>query len=113
VSPDLHHLNNQWISTEPHRAWEAEPEWMLRGACNGVRGDLFFPSRGESSKEAKAICSGCEVRETCLDYALEHGEKWGVWGGASERERRKIRHDLGGTRAIKRERVLRDVARPL
>jgi WhiB family redox-sensing transcriptional regulator len=56
-----------------------------------VEADLFFPERGASTKEAKAVCAACTVRETCLEYALAHGEKHGIWGGKSERERRRIR----------------------
>jgi WhiB family transcriptional regulator, redox-sensing transcriptional regulator len=52
---------------------------------------LFFPERGASTKEAKSVCHGCEVRPECLEYALRHGEKFGIWGGMSERERRRLR----------------------
>src|ERR1700739_605766 len=57
----------------------------------GVDPDLFFPERGASTREAKEVCRGCVVREDCLEYALANGEKFGIWGGLSERERRKIR----------------------
>lgn len=67
------------------------PDWMLRGACRGVDPELFFPVRGDNGRPAKKVCFGCEVREECLEYALVNGEKWGVWGGMAERERRKIR----------------------
>ena len=60
-------------------------------ACAGVDPDLFFPGRGESTAEAKAVCRGCSCREACLNYALENHEKIGVWGMTSERERRSIR----------------------
>jgi WhiB family redox-sensing transcriptional regulator len=53
--------------------------------------DLFFPERGASTREAKAVCRGCEVRDECLEYALDQGEKFGIWGGLSERERRRVR----------------------
>lgn len=65
--------------------------WMDLANCLGVDPDLFFTSRGESTDEAKAVCRGCVVREVCLTYALEHNERWGVWGGKSERERRRMR----------------------
>jgi WhiB family redox-sensing transcriptional regulator len=66
---------------------------QLNGAasCQGVDPDLFYPERGESTKQAKAVCRGCEVREDCLEYALVNGEKFGIWGGLSERERRRLR----------------------
>jgi WhiB family transcriptional regulator, redox-sensing transcriptional regulator len=65
--------------------------WQERANCLGVDPDLFFPERGASTKEAKSVCGGCEVRMECLEYALRHGEKFGIWGGMSERERRRIR----------------------
>lgn len=65
--------------------------WMDRGNCHGVDPELFFPERGASTREAKAVCRACEVRDECLEYALDHGEKHGIWGGRSERERRRMR----------------------
>jgi WhiB family redox-sensing transcriptional regulator len=65
--------------------------WQERSNCLGVDPDLFFPERGASTREAKAVCKGCEVRVECLEYALAHGEKFGIWGGLSERERRRVR----------------------
>lgn len=67
------------------------PRWMAYANCNGVSGDLFFPERGASTAEAKEVCRGCDVREDCLDYALTRGERFGIWGGKSERERRHLR----------------------
>jgi WhiB family transcriptional regulator, redox-sensing transcriptional regulator len=65
--------------------------WQTRANCMGVDPDLFFPERGASTREAKEVCRGCVVREDCLEYALANGEKFGIWGGLSERERRRIR----------------------
>ena len=59
--------------------------------CLGVDPDLFFPERGASTREAKEVCRGCVVRMDCLEYALDNGEKFGIWGGLSERERRRLR----------------------
>lgn len=73
--------------------------WQLKANCLGVDPDLFFPERGASTKEAKAVCRGCVVREDCLEYALANGEKFGIWGGLSERERRKIRRQRALARA--------------
>lgn len=69
------------------------------GACNGTDPDIFFPNRGESLEPALSVCAGCVVREECLEYALANGEKYGVWGGTSERERRRLRRArrLGGS----------------
>jgi WhiB family redox-sensing transcriptional regulator len=64
--------------------------WQDLAECKTVDTSLFFPERGASTKEAKAICSDCIVREDCLEYALAH-EKHGIWGGMSERERRRVR----------------------
>ena len=65
--------------------------WQDYANCLGVDPDLFFPERGASTREAKEVCRGCVVREECLEYALTNGEKFGIWGGMSERERRRIR----------------------
>jgi WhiB family redox-sensing transcriptional regulator len=71
---------------------DEEPKtWWDFANCLGVDPDLFFPERGASTKEAKEVCRGCEVRGDCLEYALVHGEKFGIWGGMSERERRRLR----------------------
>ena len=68
-----------------------ERDWQSRANCMGVDPDLFFPERGASTREAKEVCRGCVVRENCLEYALANGEKFGIWGGLSERERRRVR----------------------
>jgi len=70
---------------------EPEVDWHDRANCLGVDPDLFFPERGASTREAKEVCRGCEVRHDCLEFALQNGEKFGIWGGLSERERRRIR----------------------
>lgn len=63
-----------------------------QAACAGLT-DLFFPERGESTREAKAVCRACPVKAECLEWALDAGEKHGIWGGLSERERRRVRRD--------------------
>jgi WhiB family redox-sensing transcriptional regulator len=68
-----------------------EAEWMRDAACRGHDQDTFFPGRGESNKPAKAVCAGCNVHAECLEYALRNGIIHGVWGGRSERERRRMR----------------------
>jgi len=85
------------------RAAQASPagRWQERANCLGVDPDLFFPERGASTREAKSVCRGCEVRFECLEYALAHGEKFGIWGGLSERERRRVRRQ----RALERRRL--------
>ncbi len=79
--------------------------WQMYANCLGVDPDLFFPERGASTKEAKAVCKGCVVREDCLEYALANGEKFGIWGGLSERERRRIRRQRALARAAQAERI--------
>ena len=76
-----------------------EPSWHDFANCLGVDPDLFFPERGASTKEAKEVCRGCVVRGDCLVYALQNGEKFGIWGGMSERERRRIRRQRALARA--------------
>jgi WhiB family redox-sensing transcriptional regulator len=74
------------VATDPE-----DNTWQDYANCLGVDPDLFFPERGASTREAKEVCRGCIVRGQCLEYALVHSEKFGIWGGMSERERRRIR----------------------
>lgn len=85
-----------------HAAARGERRWQENANCLGVDPDLFFPERGASTREAKAVCRGCEVRVECLEYALAYGEKFGIWGGLSERERRRVRRQ----RAVDRRAAL-------
>ncbi len=71
------------------------PEWQERALCAQTDPEAFFPEKGGSTREAKRICSGCEVRAECLEYALAHDERFGIWGGLSERERRRLRRRAG------------------
>jgi WhiB family transcriptional regulator, redox-sensing transcriptional regulator len=68
-----------------------EPGWQEQALCAQTDPEAFFPEKGGSTREAKRICSGCEVRAECLEYALANDERFGIWGGLSERERRRIR----------------------
>jgi WhiB family redox-sensing transcriptional regulator len=68
-----------------------EQEWQERALCAQTDPEAFFPEKGGSTREAKRICAGCEVRAECLDYALANDERFGIWGGLSERERRRLR----------------------
>lgn len=67
------------------------PAWQDFANCRGADVDIFFPDRGASTRGAKEICAACMVQAECLEYAVTRGEKFGIWGGLSERERRKIR----------------------
>ena len=71
--------------------WGIRPAWHRLANCRGVDPELFFPARGASTAEAKEVCRGCVVRIACLDYAVAANEKQGIWGGMSERERRRVR----------------------
>jgi WhiB family transcriptional regulator, redox-sensing transcriptional regulator len=64
--------------------------WRQRAACRGVDPDIFYPMSDEDAEDAKAICAQCPVKTACLEWALSSREKEGVWGGATERERRRI-----------------------
>jgi WhiB family transcriptional regulator, redox-sensing transcriptional regulator len=64
--------------------------WRDHAACRGVDPDIFYPGDDEEAQTAKAICAQCGVRQACLEHALGLREKDGIWGGATERERRRI-----------------------
>lgn len=64
--------------------------WVLDGLCAQVDPEAFYPDKGESTAAAKSVCQGCPVRAECLSFALENRERYGVWGGLSERDRRKL-----------------------
>lgn len=82
--------------TNYFRPTTGDTTWMTRGNCLGVSADLFFPERGASTREARGVCAGCAVREECLAYALANEIRFGIWGGTSERERRKMRKQRRG-----------------
>ncbi len=65
--------------------------WQTDSLCAQTDPEAFFPEKGGSTRDAKKICTSCEVRNQCLEYALQNDERFGIWGGLSERERRKLR----------------------
>lgn len=71
-----------------------EQEWQEQALCAQTDPEAFFPEKGGSTREAKRICQACAVRDECLEYALEHDERFGIWGGLSERERRRLKRDI-------------------
>jgi WhiB family redox-sensing transcriptional regulator len=81
-SPDFHVIEG---------AADDVPEWQEQALCAQTDPEAFFPEKGGSTREAKRICTGCEVRAECLEYALAHDERFGIWGGLSERERRRLK----------------------
>jgi WhiB family redox-sensing transcriptional regulator len=67
-----------------------DTDWMAQGKCADISPSVFFPSDGVGVEAAKKICADCPVKSPCLEYALENRIDHGVWGGTSERERRRI-----------------------
>jgi WhiB family redox-sensing transcriptional regulator len=76
-------------------------DWMARGSCRNHPPETFFPSDGVGVEVAKRICAECTETEACLEYALAEHIDHGVWGGASERQRRRIMKARGGRRAAR------------
>ena len=67
-----------------------EAKWFDLGACRGLDSSIFYPEDDDQGDIAKSVCAECSVQQTCLEYALSVREKAGVWGGANERDRRRI-----------------------
>ena len=70
---------------------DEEAEWTERTLCAETNPEAFFPEKNNSTRKAKKVCLSCDVRNECLDYALAHDERFGIWGGLSERERRRLK----------------------
>lgn len=77
---------------------EVDWSWQEEAACRAMDPELFFPTRGAPTREAKEVCFACPVRLECLDAALAGRERFGIWGGLSERERRRLRRRIAGQR---------------
>lgn len=73
---------------------EFDNQWQERALCAQTEPEAFFPEKGGSTREAKRICLGCEVKDSCLEYALANDERFGIWGGLSERERRRLKRGI-------------------
>ena len=65
--------------------------WHERALCAQTDPEAFFPEKGGSTREAKRVCGSCDVKVECLEYALSNDERFGIWGGLSERERRRLK----------------------
>ena len=76
------------------------PDWTERGRCGETDPEAFFPEKGGSTRDAKKVCMACEVRTECLEWAIDNDERFGIWGGKSERERRKIKQDRAATTEV-------------
>ena len=72
----------------------AEQEWQEQALCAQTDPEAFFPEKGGSTREAKRICQACAVRDECLEYALLNDERFGIWGGLSDRERRRLKREI-------------------
>lgn len=75
-----------------------DERWQDHAACAGGKGAVFYPpmrpekksQRRAREEQAKAVCAGCRVRQECLDHAITHGERYGIWGGMTDNERRHL-----------------------
>lgn len=72
----------------------SEEGWWSQGACRDANLELFFSDSTNLSSQAIAICNGCSVRHPCLEYALANKEDFGVWGGTTERKRRRLKREM-------------------
>ncbi len=100
-------MNNPWPQEVVPRTMDAMPDleidvrnlpqtvsppdhWQERSACYGLDPEIFFPTTEEEAGLALSHCSVCTVRELCLAWAVRNGERYGVWGGTTEQERRRL-----------------------
>ncbi len=95
-------LPDEELQPAPNRVWlpvpgfpgaqdEGELGWQTEALCAQTDPEAFFPEKGGSTRDAKKVCASCTVRSECLEYALANDERFGIWGGLSERERRRLR----------------------
>ena len=67
------------------------PEWTKKALCAEVDPEIFFPNKGDKVAYVKQICKACSVRVECLEYSLQNNERFGIWGGLTEHDRRRVR----------------------
>jgi WhiB family redox-sensing transcriptional regulator len=72
---------------------DEDVSWQHKALCSQTDPEAFFPEKGGSTKDAKQVCAQCEVRAQCLKWAIDHEERFGIWGGLSERERRRYKRE--------------------
>ena len=82
------------LSGDPLPLTPDDPQWQENALCAQTDPEAFFPEKGGSTREAKRICLGCGVKDECLEYALANDERFGIWGGLSERERRRLKRGI-------------------
>ena len=82
-----------WAPEPDVTSWQDLASWQDRALCSQTDPEAFFPEKGGSTREAKRVCLGCDVRVECLEYALANDERFGIWGGLSERERRRVKRE--------------------
>lgn len=87
-------LGLAWSARAP-RTIDDDLSWQEFALCAQTDPESFFPEKGGSTREAKRVCLSCEVRTQCLEYALANDERFGIWGGLSERERRRLKKLAG------------------
>ena len=92
--PQLSLVPEQFDSFGNDSELSEEDQWQERALCAQTDPEAFFPEKGGSTREAKRICQGCEVKDMCLEYALANDERFGIWGGLSERERRRLKRGI-------------------
>lgn len=80
------------LAAQPYglAASEDTGRWRDEALCAETDPEAFFPEKGGSTREAKEVCADCSVQIECLEYALANDERFGVWGGLSERQRRRL-----------------------
>ncbi len=85
------------------RFWTQRPAWMDQAECRGLNPNLFFPERGDVAAEARAVCAECPVQAECRQYAIDNGERAGVWGGLAPKARKRTGQQgpLPGSRPIR------------
>ncbi len=94
TAPELCAAEAIWIGLRPELedfSDEGELGWQTDALCAQTDPEAFFPEKGGSTRDAKKVCGACNVKAQCLEYALANDERFGIWGGLSERERRRLR----------------------
>lgn len=100
-------LVTELLNGPPH-PYDTNTDWQKAGSCYGRGTQLWFPPRGTPTAkivEAKRICKTCPIKQQCLDYALWHGDRTGIWGGKTEKERRNLRFGSTVLRPQRRKRI--------